>query len=304
MDGDRFDQFTRAITRDTSRRGFLKKLGAGIAGILGASAAVEETQAGPKKCKYQGSNCKGNADCCSLTCCNRVCCGDGQVCCNGQCVRACPSGQALDGACTCQSTTPACTSAAQCPQSSDPCRAAVCVSGQCGFADLNGFACDDGNPCTTGYDLPERDLRRRHGGLLRRRQPLHGGYLQPRQRLRPHAALERPLRQRRHLPERDLYRRRSVRGHRLRRRQPLYDRRLFERNMHPHGGGGRDRLHGGRCWRDRATPTARASPSSASREAAGPATPARPAPPAWASAGREPRPAAPTGAATAPAPAK
>ena len=150
MDGDRFDEFTRAITRDTSRRGFLKKVGAGVAGVLGASAAVEETRAAPKKCKYQGSSCKGNAECCSLNCCNRVCCGDGQVCCNGQCVRACPSGQALDGACTCQATTPACASAAQCPQSSDPCRPAVCVSGQCGFADLNGFACDDGNPCTAG----------------------------------------------------------------------------------------------------------------------------------------------------------
>ncbi len=150
MDGDRFDEFTRAITRDTSRRGFLKKVGAGIAGVLGASAAAAEAQAAPKKCKYQGSSCKGNADCCSLNCCNRVCCGDGQVCCNGQCVRSCPAGQALDGACTCQATTPACTSAAQCPQSPDPCRQAVCVSGQCGFADLNGFACNDGNACTNG----------------------------------------------------------------------------------------------------------------------------------------------------------
>jgi hypothetical protein len=154
MDGSKFDEVARSLARSTSRRQLLKGLSASLGAAMFGARQRDHAHAAPppKHCKFQGYKCRDNTNCCSLTCCNRTCCGDGQVCCNGQCVWACPEGQALNGACVCEgSSTPACVSAAECPQSSNQCQMAVCLGGICGFANrTNGAPCDDGDACTTG----------------------------------------------------------------------------------------------------------------------------------------------------------
>jgi hypothetical protein len=153
MDPRRFDELSRSLA-GTSRRRLLKAFAGGVAAALGGALPPGPAGANPppKHCKYQGYNCRDNTNCCSLNCCNRTCCGNGQACCNGQCVWACPEGQTLNAACVCEgSSTPACGSAAECPQPSAPCQMAVCLGGACGFANrTNGVPCDDGDACTTG----------------------------------------------------------------------------------------------------------------------------------------------------------
>ena len=64
MDGNQFDDLTRGLAGLRSRRGVLKALAGALLGAVGGLAGIEGAGANPppKKCKYQGSNCSGNAD--------------------------------------------------------------------------------------------------------------------------------------------------------------------------------------------------------------------------------------------------
>src|SRR5262245_57502852 len=99
MDGQRFDEFARALAGGTSRRRLLRGVG-GLIGVAAGLAGAGATSAkpAPKKCKQQGSSCTINGDCCFGTCCNGICCGDGGSCVDGACVepqcsatRPCPN---------------------------------------------------------------------------------------------------------------------------------------------------------------------------------------------------------------------
>jgi hypothetical protein len=136
MDGQRFDEIARALVNGSSRRGLLKGIG-GLIGVAAGLAGAGEAAArlAPRKCRNQGSRCKGNDDCCAGTCCDRVCCGDGGTCVDGTCVE------------------PECSETRPCPDLGNLCWPDVCVDGSCTQLPLD---CDDGNPCTDdGYCDPD-----------------------------------------------------------------------------------------------------------------------------------------------------
>jgi hypothetical protein len=127
-----FDELAKATANGTSRRAMLRMLAGVFVGALAGTAGAREAAANPppkKKCKVQGSHCKTNADCCSLTCCNRTCCGEGQSCSGGQCVACGGTGQ------------PCCTSGTPCTNGGC-CSAGTCVSGTANEAcGRNGQTC-------------------------------------------------------------------------------------------------------------------------------------------------------------------
>ena len=74
MDADRFDRFSRAVSRGLSRRGLLRGSLAGVAAILAPRAAPRQAAAGTR-CIPDGENCAdicGGGNPCNA-CCNGFC---------------------------------------------------------------------------------------------------------------------------------------------------------------------------------------------------------------------------------------
>jgi hypothetical protein len=172
MDSTRFDEFTKALAKRTSRRQTLKTLAATtVGGIFGLSWVGH---ADARLCRDLGQNCSSNAECCSsycpnttyqcacapgLTGCNGTCtntntdsnncgkCGNvctaGQICVNGTC--QCPSGTALCGG-TCKSTT--CGHGQFFNYSTCSCQCQTVCNGQCCPA---GCCYPDCYPCNCGF---------------------------------------------------------------------------------------------------------------------------------------------------------
>src|SRR5437660_8659989 len=126
MDPNQFDQFTKALATNTSRRQALKTFAATAFGGILALSGLGTAFAG-KKCPPGSTNCHGtcvntstdpnNCGICGLTCrsglcCNALCCADGYLCCNntctnqnfdpnncGACGNVCSTGGCCNGAC-------------------------------------------------------------------------------------------------------------------------------------------------------------------------------------------------------------
>src|SRR5687768_11858597 len=102
MDGNRFDELTRAVAG--SRRGLLR----GLAAAAGAAAlgrfGLREAEAA---CRAYGRACTGPTQCCSGACSGGACtCADGTSPCQKRpgktvCVASCPPGQSLSSDCRC-----------------------------------------------------------------------------------------------------------------------------------------------------------------------------------------------------------
>lgn len=102
MDGNHFDDLTRAFGSSLSRRGVVKGFGAAAIGAIAAAAGWRG--AGAKSKRSVGNSCKVDADCAS-----------------GFCVRERPTRKICH-----------CGSATDCPASADQCRQAACQpSGYC-----------------------------------------------------------------------------------------------------------------------------------------------------------------------------
>ena len=147
MDGQRFDRMTRALAGTTSRRGLLKGIGGFIASAAGIAAVSDASaESPPKKCKYEGSNCRFDENCCSGNCCNRVCCADGHECCGGRCHEACPEGFERGATCGCVSVTveDECAIDLDCAPSSNHCATMVCIDRSCVE---QAVVCETSNPC-------------------------------------------------------------------------------------------------------------------------------------------------------------
>jgi len=113
MDGQRFDDLTKVLGAQRTRRGLIGALAGAAIGALGLSKAVDAHD-----CRSVGNICAANHDCCS-----------------GACVSVGRSRK------ICQ-----CTSAAGCP-GADQCHVAVCALGACGLQITHG-GCSNGNLCT------------------------------------------------------------------------------------------------------------------------------------------------------------
>ena len=66
---DKFDELTKKLAQSVTRRGALKKFGAGLAGIALASLGLtSKAEAHPRPCLPSGSTCKSGHECCSGAC--------------------------------------------------------------------------------------------------------------------------------------------------------------------------------------------------------------------------------------------
>ncbi len=161
MDGNRFDDITRRLAADASRRSFLKRTAATIAALAGLSG-VTATEAArrptptPKPVNCPGSQtwngsacacpggtiacgpdcCPAGATCCDNACCygtcygEELCCPTGQLICNGACLalgQCCSNGDCaagfacIDNACICQASTSCATAGQECGTFNDNC---------------------------------------------------------------------------------------------------------------------------------------------------------------------------------------
>lgn len=66
MEGNRFDDLTRAIAGSATRRGVLRRLAGAVAGGLLVAVGVRQAEATP--CRPDGRPCRLHAECCSGTC--------------------------------------------------------------------------------------------------------------------------------------------------------------------------------------------------------------------------------------------
>jgi hypothetical protein len=188
MEDRNFDALARAVGNGSSRRTILSGLvGVTLGGLLsllgeevgqaargGKKAKKKHGHArkrrvaaqGPpqKHCKFQGYTCKTNADCCTLNCCNRICCGDGQSCVNGQCTAGAPPPPTTTttAAPVCTNNCPAiCTNNCpangtgftECGQTTVGNNTCVCSTDVCGtrVCAAQG-ACSGAAPCNTNAD--------------------------------------------------------------------------------------------------------------------------------------------------------
>ena len=116
MDGNRFDELTRALTTGASRRTLLRRLAGGAAGGLLAHLGMREGAA--QQCRQPGKLCNKNANCCS-------------------------------GLCDTTNPDPFKRNRCLCPNGVPPVNGSCgVVSGTCDGA-INGTQCNDNNPCTT-----------------------------------------------------------------------------------------------------------------------------------------------------------
>jgi hypothetical protein len=162
MDNERFDQLSRSLATETTRRGVLRGL---VLSALSAgtvlSPAGAEAAPKPPKCLPAGSKCNSgsgspNSKCCdNAVCCGNKCCGSvaGQpdICINGSCCAylrtcgtlCCPTGTAP---CNC-GTSPKCSDISTDREN----------CGTCGHRCPDGALCDDGN-CVCLQDMGARIL--------------------------------------------------------------------------------------------------------------------------------------------------
>jgi hypothetical protein len=162
MDSNRFDALTKSLATPDSRRGVLKRFGAGIAGGLvalglGTAGAAPGGQGngngepGGNRCGGPGQPCKWNRQCCGfgeLVCMDGACteCPGNYCAATGSCAAACSGFEVFDAdACTC--TCPPVT----CPEgwtfNEDAC-SCQCPSGNICENPVVGGACHA--PCPEG----------------------------------------------------------------------------------------------------------------------------------------------------------
>ena len=66
---DKFDELAKGLAQSVTRRGALKKFGAGLAGIaLAALGLANKAEADPRGCLPGGYFCKNDHECCSGNC--------------------------------------------------------------------------------------------------------------------------------------------------------------------------------------------------------------------------------------------
>jgi hypothetical protein len=66
---NQFDELTKAMAQSVTRRGALKKLGVGLAGVtLACFGLANKAVAKPRPCKPPYADCKDNHECCSGIC--------------------------------------------------------------------------------------------------------------------------------------------------------------------------------------------------------------------------------------------
>jgi hypothetical protein len=93
MDGSRFDSLLRSWTASSSRRGVTRSLtGLGLAGLLGVTIGLDETEARKRKKKHKNKKtCRGGTRKCgkrcipSASCCSAADCDDGNACASSVC---------------------------------------------------------------------------------------------------------------------------------------------------------------------------------------------------------------------------
>lgn len=74
---DKFDELTRNMAQSVTRRGALKRFGAGLAGIALASLGLaNKAEATPGNCLAPGAPCR-RASSGANRCCSGICVGDG-----------------------------------------------------------------------------------------------------------------------------------------------------------------------------------------------------------------------------------
>src|SRR5687767_14717653 len=142
MDDQRFDAWTRRFATRSSRRRFLSRLGATLAGGFGASLIERPVPANaacpPDQVQRRGIGCVCKATGRPPDAATGECpCPDGQIRCGGVCVDP-TRDMANCGSCV-----------VTCPSSTDPCLVAACRKGVCTTVPAKiGTPCDDGNGCT------------------------------------------------------------------------------------------------------------------------------------------------------------
>jgi hypothetical protein len=169
MDGNRFDALTKSLAIPDSRRGILKRFGAGITGGLVALGLGQAGAAPGGQGKGKGSTCGGPGHACKW---NKQCCGFAELVCmdgactecpgnyctaTGSCAPACTDAQSYDAetcACTCPPVT--------CPEgwtfNQDTC-SCECTSGNiCEATGSCGPSCPEDKPfdtyhCTCGWPV-------------------------------------------------------------------------------------------------------------------------------------------------------
>jgi len=65
---DKFDELAKGLAQSVTRRGALKKFGAGLVGVVLAYFGLATTRAEKGGCKPAGAKCKLNSHCCSGFC--------------------------------------------------------------------------------------------------------------------------------------------------------------------------------------------------------------------------------------------
>lgn len=126
MDGNRFDEFTKALANLRSRRAVLRKLGLVTGAAVVTAIGLDESGVAAATCRPGGSVCRKHGDCCSGTCKPKDATG------RKYCAAA--------AACTEPDDTACCPSCQVSP---------ICCDGNCvGNNELNCGAC--GNTCAAG----------------------------------------------------------------------------------------------------------------------------------------------------------
>jgi hypothetical protein len=154
MSGDRFDEFSRALAKTTTRRQAPKVVGAtAVAGGLSLVGARGAEAQG--RCKRNGSPCRSDYECCSFYCppgTGRCACPPGAQICpkrpgrpTERCV-FCGSGQQMNpDTCECE-----------CVEGTSPCGQFECCTAEqeCCSSEYYGyeifFCCPPGTTCTDG----------------------------------------------------------------------------------------------------------------------------------------------------------
>lgn len=130
MTGERFDELSRNLATEKTRRGFVKLAaatsGGGVLALIGVGRA---SAADPGRCRRAGGRCRRGSECCSGLCSA-----------NGTCVCPPPRVPNSQGRCVCPGNTTTCgqTDNAQC---CDPATQECCESGFFSF-------CCPGSCCT------------------------------------------------------------------------------------------------------------------------------------------------------------
>lgn len=166
MDGSRFDELTKSLTAQRSRRGVLGALAAS------ALAAVGARRAEAARLRAVGNSCVSNADCASGFCVQE---SRTRKICHCQSNGDCPGGVCLQTGACCTPVDPAVTCAGKCGPQTDNCGQAVdcgpcclapeaacagdsdccsgiCAAGICAAGPvLDGGACDSDTDCQNGH---------------------------------------------------------------------------------------------------------------------------------------------------------